>query len=87
MVTGSVFTNPLLYTLYPHTTGSQPSALSIQQKNCELETLRVFRLLTSQVFGKLLSDEESGEDRMEERQERQSKDDVSHVFFFFYFLF
>ncbi|CAB3381481.1 Hypothetical predicted protein [Cloeon dipterum] len=30
------------------------SALSIQQKNCEAETLRVFRLITSQVFGKLI---------------------------------
>ena len=28
----------------------QPRAASIQQKNCEAETLRVFRLLTSQVF-------------------------------------
>ena len=27
---------------------------TIQQKNCEAETLRVFRLITSQVFGKLL---------------------------------
>ena len=35
-------------------------------------------MLTSQVFGKLLSDEENGEDRLEERQERQSKEDVSH---------
>lgn len=29
----------------------------IQQRNCEAETLRVFRLLTSQVFGKLLGGE------------------------------
>ncbi|XP_064481849.1 E3 ubiquitin-protein ligase MYCBP2-like [Ornithodoros turicata] len=29
----------------------------IQQKNCEAETLRVFRLLTAQVFGKLLGEE------------------------------
>uniref|UniRef100_A0A336LRN5 RCR-type E3 ubiquitin transferase n=1 Tax=Culicoides sonorensis TaxID=179676 RepID=A0A336LRN5_CULSO len=30
------------------------SASYIQQLNCEIETLRVFRLLTSQVFGKLI---------------------------------
>ena len=29
----------------------------IQQSNCEIETLRVFRLITSQVFGKLLEPE------------------------------
>lgn len=32
----------------------QHSALTIQQRNCESETLRVFRLITGQVFGKLL---------------------------------
>ncbi len=32
----------------------QPQACSIQQRNCETETLRVFRLITNQVFGKLL---------------------------------
>ena len=32
----------------------QPHTASIQQKNCEAETLRVFRLITSQVFGRLL---------------------------------
>lgn len=30
----------------------------LQQKNCEFETLRVFRLITSQVFGKLLQGED-----------------------------
>ncbi|KAB0796834.1 hypothetical protein PPYR_10895 [Photinus pyralis] len=34
--------------------GKQYSALTIQQRNCESETLRVFRLITSQVFGKLI---------------------------------
>ncbi|CAH0546546.1 unnamed protein product [Brassicogethes aeneus] len=38
--------------------GKQYSALTIQQRNCESETLRVFRLITSQVFGKLLLGEE-----------------------------
>lgn len=37
----------------------QPRALSIQQKNCEAETLRVFRLITSQVFGRLLEQPEA----------------------------
>ncbi|XP_045068074.1 E3 ubiquitin-protein ligase MYCBP2-like isoform X1 [Coregonus clupeaformis] len=32
----------------------QISASVTQQKNCEAETLRVFRLITSQVFGKLI---------------------------------
>nr|XP_022909947.1 E3 ubiquitin-protein ligase MYCBP2 isoform X2 [Onthophagus taurus] len=34
--------------------GKQYSATTIQQRNCEAETLRVFRLITSQVFGKLI---------------------------------
>lgn len=34
------------------------SALYIQQKYCELETLKVFRLLTNQVFGKLIKNQE-----------------------------
>jgi E3 ubiquitin-protein ligase MYCBP2 len=38
--------------------GKQYSATTIQQRNCEAETLRVFRLITSQVFGKLLQGEE-----------------------------
>lgn len=31
------------------------SAVDMQQENCESETLRVFRMLTSQVFGKLIT--------------------------------
>ncbi|XP_076287336.1 MYC binding protein highwire isoform X6 [Lasioglossum baleicum] len=34
--------------------GKQLSAQRIQQRNCEAETLKVFRLITSQVFGKLI---------------------------------
>ncbi|XP_032681431.1 E3 ubiquitin-protein ligase MYCBP2 isoform X1 [Odontomachus brunneus] len=34
--------------------GKQLSAQTIQQRNCEAETLKVFRLITSQVFGKLI---------------------------------
>ena len=41
--------------LQPH---KQPRANLIQQKNCEAETLRVFRLITSQVFGRLLEESE-----------------------------
>lgn len=37
-----------------HVEQKQPRASSIQQRNCEAETLRVFRLITSQVFGRLL---------------------------------
>lgn len=37
--------------------GKHYTASMLQQKNCEIETLRVFRLITSQVFGKLLQGE------------------------------
>ncbi|KAG8179148.1 hypothetical protein JTE90_015337 [Oedothorax gibbosus] len=37
--------------------GKRVTALQIQQKNCEAETLKVFRLLTSQVFGRLIAGE------------------------------
>lgn len=38
--------------------GKQLNATTIQQRNCEAETLRVFRLITSQVFGKLIQGED-----------------------------
>lgn len=38
--------------------GKQYLASTLQQKYCEGETLRVFRLITSQVFGKLLQGED-----------------------------
>ncbi|XP_073976386.1 MYC binding protein highwire isoform X3 [Rhodnius prolixus] len=38
--------------------GRQHAAAVIQQKNTEAETLRVFRLITSQVFGKLITGEQ-----------------------------
>lgn len=38
--------------------GKQLSAQRIQQRNCEAETLKVFRLITSQVFGKLIQGEQ-----------------------------
>ncbi|KAG0414124.1 hypothetical protein HPB47_008717, partial [Ixodes persulcatus] len=43
-------------------------SLRIQQRNCEAETLRVFRLLTSQVFGKLLGGEGEEEEAAQPRQ-------------------
>lgn len=42
--------------------GRQHSAYTIQQRNCEAETLRVFRLITAQVFGKLIVGEPLHED-------------------------
>ncbi|XP_058807986.1 E3 ubiquitin-protein ligase MYCBP2-like [Phymastichus coffea] len=38
--------------------GKSLSAVAIQQKNCEAETLKVFRSITSQVFGKLIQGEQ-----------------------------
>ena len=38
-----------------------PEACSIQQRNCEAETLRVFRLITAQVFGRLLEESQPDE--------------------------
>lgn len=38
------------------------NASQIQHRNCESETLRVFRLLTSQVFGKLILGSENDQD-------------------------
>lgn len=40
--------------------GKQYNAITIQQRNCEAETLRVFRLITSQVFGKLILGDQEG---------------------------
>ncbi|KAJ8666980.1 hypothetical protein QAD02_008642 [Eretmocerus hayati] len=41
--------------------GKQQNALVIQQKNCEAETLKVFRSITSQVFGKLIQGEQQNQ--------------------------
>ncbi|XP_013400127.1 E3 ubiquitin-protein ligase MYCBP2 [Lingula anatina] len=46
----------------------QKCAYLMQLKNCEMETLKVFRLLTAQVFGRLISDEAP--------LEEQKKDEV-----------
>ncbi|XP_076446720.1 E3 ubiquitin-protein ligase MYCBP2-like isoform X7 [Babylonia areolata] len=37
------------------------TSLQIQQDNCESETLKVFRILTSQVFGRLITTGENGD--------------------------
>ncbi|KAM9652759.1 E3 ubiquitin-protein ligase MYCBP2 isoform 27-T27 [Morphnus guianensis] len=45
----------------------QISASVAQQRNCESETLRVFRLITSQVFGKLISGDAEPTPEQEEK--------------------
>ncbi|NXD08304.1 MYCB2 ligase, partial [Nothocercus nigrocapillus] len=45
----------------------QISASVTQQRNCESETLRVFRLITSQVFGKLISGDAEPTPEQEEK--------------------
>ncbi|XP_035682944.1 E3 ubiquitin-protein ligase MYCBP2-like isoform X1 [Branchiostoma floridae] len=49
---------------------NQLAPVVIQQKNCEAETLRVFRLLTKQVFGKLIS----SEDRLVEPDSKEASE-------------
>ena len=52
----------------------------IQQSNCEIETLRVFRLITSQVFGKLLEPDTDVDAPMSENWEGHSGTDLKeHV--------
>lgn len=46
----------------------QLSAQTIQQRNCEAETLRVFRLITGQVFGKLLHQQQQTNDSHDSQQ-------------------
>ncbi|XP_063987126.1 E3 ubiquitin-protein ligase MYCBP2 isoform X2 [Diachasmimorpha longicaudata] len=47
--------------------GKQLSSTTIQQRNCEAETLKVFRLITSQVFGKLIQ----GDNQQQQQQQQQ----------------
>ncbi|XP_015122961.1 E3 ubiquitin-protein ligase MYCBP2 isoform X2 [Diachasma alloeum] len=47
--------------------GRQLSSSTIQQRNCEAETLKVFRLITSQVFGKLIQ----GDHQQQQQQQQQ----------------
>jgi len=46
-------------------------SLSVLQSNCETETLRVFRLITGQVFGKLLDDNSQGSRFKDEEDQPQ----------------
>uniref|UniRef100_A0A4W5M9H3 RCR-type E3 ubiquitin transferase n=1 Tax=Hucho hucho TaxID=62062 RepID=A0A4W5M9H3_9TELE len=52
----------------------QISASVAQQKNCEAETLRVFRLITSQVFGKLICGDAEPTPEQEEKNLLSSPD-------------
>ncbi len=56
---------------------------SIQQSNCEAETLRVFRLITGQVFGKLLEESEDATVRADDEwaQENYLKEHVVGILF------
>ncbi|XP_023712844.2 E3 ubiquitin-protein ligase MYCBP2 [Cryptotermes secundus] len=66
--------------------GHQHSAQTIQQRNCETETLRVFRLITSQVFGKLIlgeqpPDTEVGEGKGEGEESNDLKEHMVGILF------
>ncbi|XP_064637403.1 E3 ubiquitin-protein ligase MYCBP2-like isoform X3 [Lineus longissimus] len=54
--------------------GGQPVMAVMQQKNCEAETLKVFRLLTSLVFGRLISNDGSEDKEREEQKELEGSD-------------
>ncbi|XP_059170813.1 E3 ubiquitin-protein ligase MYCBP2-like isoform X4 [Physella acuta] len=49
-------------------------AAQIQQDNCEAETLKVFRILTSQVFGKLVTSPEDSETEEDKREDKADGD-------------
>nr|AOV18880.1 myc binding protein 2 [Lymnaea stagnalis] len=49
-------------------------AAQIQQENCESETLKVFRILTSQVFGKLVTSPEDSETEDDKREDKADGD-------------
>ncbi|XP_074650729.1 E3 ubiquitin-protein ligase MYCBP2-like [Tubulanus polymorphus] len=53
-----------------------PSSSVIQQRNCESETLKVFRLLTSQVFGRLISDEGPEDEKRDECRDDGSEGSI-----------
>ncbi|XP_075230357.1 E3 ubiquitin-protein ligase MYCBP2-like isoform X2 [Lycorma delicatula] len=61
--------------------GRQHSAIAIQQHNTEAETLKVFRLITSQVFGKLITGEQEDSSflRLEGEEGEESNDLKEHV--------
>ncbi|XP_070552183.1 E3 ubiquitin-protein ligase MYCBP2-like isoform X2 [Ptychodera flava] len=53
----------------------RPSVSTIlkQQRDCEAETLKVFRLLTSQVFGRLIADEDSVDNTENDKSKKGDK--------------
>ena len=58
----------------------QAESQNIQQSNCEMETLRVFRPIISQVFGKLLEPESEVDSALPETWEGHSGTDLKeHV--------
>ncbi|XP_048243746.1 E3 ubiquitin-protein ligase MYCBP2-like isoform X7 [Haliotis rufescens] len=54
------------------------TALDLQEYNCEAETLRVFRILTSQVFGRLIFTEKENDDDMEGKKDVSDALDVDN---------
>nr|CAD7199865.1 unnamed protein product [Timema douglasi] len=59
----------------------QHSATTIQQRNCETETLRVFRLITSQVFGKLILGEQTLPENTEGEESNDLKEHMVGILF------
>nr|CAD7431359.1 unnamed protein product [Timema monikensis] len=59
----------------------QHSATTIQQRNCETETLRVFRLITSQVFGKLILGEQTLPENAEGEESNDLKEHMVGILF------
>ncbi|XP_077865708.1 E3 ubiquitin-protein ligase MYCBP2-like, partial [Saccoglossus kowalevskii] len=51
--------------------GPMVSSTVKQQKDCESETLKVFRLLTSQVFGRLFADDDDNIDGKEVNKDKK----------------
>ncbi|XP_055893471.1 E3 ubiquitin-protein ligase MYCBP2-like isoform X4 [Biomphalaria glabrata] len=51
-------------------------AAQIQQENCEAETLKVFRILTSQVFGKLVTSPEDSETEEDKKDKVDGDNDL-----------
>ncbi|XP_011315230.1 E3 ubiquitin-protein ligase MYCBP2 isoform X2 [Fopius arisanus] len=59
--------------------GRQLSSSTIQQRNCEAETLKVFRLITSQVFGKLIQgDHQQQQQLLQQQQQQQEQGETSN---------
>ncbi|KAK0177727.1 hypothetical protein PV328_001747 [Microctonus aethiopoides] len=64
--------------------GKQLSTMTIQQRNCEAETLKVFRFITSQVFGKLIQGDNNKQyqqnyHQQQKQQQQQQNDNHHHI--------